>query len=217
MLLKNVSKSIKSWVSVVLVCACGISISYADGISCKDKSSQLFAKKLCQKDLKELREEFNEVHQTALLITDAPTKLIEDTHQLWSKRAQLCKNNRCLQHQFNMRIEDLNFYTSMNQSLTQHYIKFEHGKIAPQPVHLKIHQLTKDRIKIEGIAYRDPNNRPETQGIPLLAYTTSDQKQQIIDNENDCKYQIRYDKSLVKISTTQKGCDRFTGIFRLYD
>ena len=45
----------------------------------------------------------------------------------------------------------------------------EHGDLAKQPVHIQIHQLDKDKLKIEGIAYRNPNNRLETQILSLLA------------------------------------------------
>ena len=85
------------------------------------------------------------------------------------------------------------------------------------PVHLKIHQLTKDRIKIEGSAYRNPNNRVETQTIPFLAYTTPDAKTEITDNEHDCKYKFQYTKAVLLIKTQQKGCERFSGVYRLYD
>ena len=114
-------------------------------------------------------------------------------------------------------LDDLNIYISLNQSLTQHYLKFEQGQMAKQPIHLKIHQLTKDRIKIEGVAYRTPNYRAETQTIPFLAYTTTETKSQITDNEHDCKYNFNYSKAILTVSTEQKGCERFSGIYRLYD
>jgi hypothetical protein len=105
----------------------------------------------------------------------------------------------------------------MNQSLTQHFIKYEHGKIAKQPIHLQIHQLSKDRIKVEGIAYRNPNNRKEAQTVSLLAYTTPEKKNEILDNEHDCKYTLNFQKAILSVSTQQKGCERFSGIYRLYD
>ena len=59
--------------------------------------------------------------------------------------------------------------------------------------------------------------RAEAQAIPFLAYTTPDQKSQITDNEHDCKYQFSYSKALLAVKTSQKGCGRFAGIYRLYD
>lgn len=194
-----------------------MSISHAQALQCDGSDAPQFFKKLCTEAFAELRAAFNEHRQTTFLVTDAPIRLIEDTHQLWSNRLQLCKNTKCLEQQMNLRIEDLNFYTSMNQSLTQHYLRFENGKIAKQAAQLKIHQLTKDRIKIEGIAFRDPNNRLESQTIPLLAYTTTEQKHQILDNENDCKYDLNFQKAILIVDSKQKNCERFKGVYRLYD
>ncbi len=74
---------------------------------------------------------------------------------MWLRQTQQCKTNSCIQQQFDVRGDDLNFYASLKQTLTQHYLKFENGHIASQPVHLQIHQLAKDKIKIEGLAYRN--------------------------------------------------------------
>ncbi|MCO8042457.1 hypothetical protein OC498_07830 [Acinetobacter bohemicus] len=183
----------------------------------KQSNNNAAIKKMCSSDLDEPREKLANQYLTAFLITDAPLYLLKDTHQLWAKRIQQCKTLDCFKQQFELRLDDLNIYISLNQSLTQHYLKFENGYMAKQPVHLKIHQLSKDRIKIEGIAYRSPNNRPETQTVPFLAYSTPDTKTQIFDNEHDCKYQFRYDKAILKVSSPQKGCERFNGIYRLYD
>ena len=101
--------------------------------------------------------------------------------------------------------------------MTQHYLKFEHGAIAKQPVHLQVHQLSKDKIKIEGIAYRSPNNRIETQTISFLAYTTPDQKQNITDNENNCHYQFNFQKAILSVKSESKACNRFVGVYRVYD
>ncbi|MBP8099538.1 MAG: hypothetical protein KAY26_03655 [Acinetobacter sp.] len=219
MLLKYVSNSIKSIVSALFICTAATSISHAKALQCDDTDAPQFFKKLCTDSFSDLRTEFNEHFHTTYLVTDAPIRLIDDTQTLWTQRVQQCKNSNCLKQQMNFRIEELNFYTSMNQSLTQHYLKFEHGKISKQPAHIKIHQLTKDRIKIEGTAYRDPNNRAESQSIPLLAYTTNENKSEILDNENDCKYILNFQKSILIIDskTQSKNCDRFKGIYRLYD
>lgn len=203
--------------SALLLSTATIGITHAKALQCDGSDSPQFFSKLCSEAFSELRAEFNEHYQTTYLVTDAPIRLIDDTHQLWNQYIQQCKNSACLKRQMTLRIEDLNFYTSMNQSLTQHYLKFEKGRIATQPVHLKVHQLTKDRIKIEGIAFRDPNNRLKNQTIPLLAYTTNENKHAILDNENDCKYQLNFQKALLVVDSKQKNCNRFKGIYRLYD
>lgn len=217
MLLKNVSNSMKTIVSVLFSSYLGTTILHAQPVQCESKNSSQYSAQLCQDSLKELRLELNEQQHTSYLVTDAPLRLLDDTHQLWLQRVQQCKNVDCLKQQINLRIEDLNFYTSMNQSLTQHYLKFENGQISKHPIQLKVHQLSKDRIKIEGIAYRNPNNRLETQTIPLLAYTSPDKKNEILDNEHDCKYQLNFQKVLLVVNTVQKGCERFKGVYRLYD
>jgi uncharacterized protein len=174
MLLKTDIKLMKKFsILVCLSCLC-TSFSYAQVIDCDDPTSSSL-KKICSDQFKDIRQKLDTQSMTAFLISDAPQRLLVDTHQLWLNRLQQCKSLACYQQQMDFRIDDLNFYTSLNQSLTQHYLKFEHGAIAKQPVHLQVHQLSKDKIKIEGIAYRSPNNRIETQTISFLAYTTPDQ------------------------------------------
>ena len=215
MLLKTEFNHIKTCVSGFLFGSLLISTAtFAVPVQC-DKSASL--KRICHQSFEKLRHELNEKYLTAYLVTDAPIRLIDDTNRLWLERLKQCKANECIQQQFDVRYEDLNFYTSMNQSLTQHFLKFENGNISKLPVHLQIHQLSKDRIKIEGIAYQNPNNRKESQTISLLAYTTPDQKNEIIDNEHDCKYKLNFQKAILSIKTEQKGCERFAGVYRLYD
>lgn len=173
--------------------------------------------RICANHVKELRKELNSKSLTAYLVTDAPLQLLNDTQALWLSQIKQCKTNQCIKQQFSVRFDDLNFYTSLNQSLTQHFLKFENGIIATQPVHLQIHQLGKDKIKIEGIAYRNPNNKTDRQTFSFLAYTSPDKKNEITDNEHDCHYQFDFQKSLLVVKTQQKGCERFSGIYRLYD
>ncbi|PZO94906.1 MAG: hypothetical protein DI631_03870, partial [Acinetobacter johnsonii] len=134
---------------VYLSCLC-TSFSYAQVIDCDDPTSSSL-KKICSDQFKDIRQKLDTQSMTAFLISDAPQRLLVDTHQLWLNRLQQCKSLACYQQQMDFRIDDLNFYTSLNQSLTQHYLKFEHGAIAKQPVHLQVHQLSKDKIKIEGV------------------------------------------------------------------
>ncbi|ENX15327.1 hypothetical protein F895_01873 [Acinetobacter sp. CIP 64.2] len=204
----------KSGYIITLSCFCS-TFTYAEAIDCT--SNDLNANKICSKQYKEQRLKLNTKFLTAYLVTDAPLQLLHDTQSLWLNQVQQCKSKNCYQQQFDARLDDLNFYTSMNQTLTQHYLKYEHGKLAAQPVHLQIHQLDKDKLKIEGTAYRNPNNRLETQTQSLLAYSTPEQRSQIIDNEKKCQYQLDFQKALLIVKSEQKDCSRFTGIYRLYD
>ena len=199
---------------ITLSCFCS-TFTFAKSIDCSDRTLDL--KKICSKQYDEQRIKLNNKFLTAYLVTDAPLQLLHDTQRLWLKQLQQCKSKTCYQQQFETRLDDLNFYTSLNQTLTNHYLKFEKGQFAHQPVHLQVHQLTKDKIKIEGVAYRNPNNKLETQTIPFLAYTTADQKSEIVDNEHDCKYHFDFNKAILSVTTKQKGCERFAGIYRLYD
>lgn len=193
------------------------SITHAELIDCSQTTNSSSMKKICSTRFATSRTELDNKSLAAYLVSDAPIRLLKDSQLLWMKQIKQCKRMDCVQQQFEQRLNDLDVYTSLNQSLTQHYLKFERGQIATQPVHLKIHQLSKDRIKIEGIAYRNPNNRKESQTISFLAYTTPDNKSQITDNEHDCQYQFEFQKTLLNVKTQQKGCERFVGIYRLYD
>ena len=209
----NLIKTLCTLFSIGCLCS---TLAHAQKIDCSSPNTSSM-KQICAENFTESREKLTNHYMTAFLVSDAPVQLLEDTHTLWFKRLQQCKSLNCYKQQFELRTDDLNFYTSLNQSLTNHYLKFENGKIASQPVHLQVHQLTKDRIKIEGIAYRNPNNKLETQTIPILAYTTPDKKSEIMDNEHDCKYQFDFNKAILSVKTEQKGCERFVGVYRIYD
>lgn len=187
--------------------------AFANQNICTPTSTQM----QCSTQLDDFRLKLSEQYFTAYLITDAPLRLLQDTQKLWSYRIDQCQKISCFQQQFESRLDELNLFISLNQSLTQHYLKYENGTIARPAVHLKVHQLGKDKIKIEGIAYRSPKNRIETQTVPFLAYTTPDEKADITNNENDCKYRFNYQKATLSVSSQQKGCERFNGIYRLYD
>lgn len=216
MLLKTELNLVKYIYPLLFISAFCSVTTHANVIDCQSKpNAQL--KQLCHARFSESRQRLNDVSLTTLLITDAPLKLIKDSQTLWFNRLQQCKNYDCYQQQFEARIDQLNFFTSLNQTLTQHYLKFENGQIAKQPVHLQIHQLNKDNLKIEAIAYRNPNNASNKQSLSFLAYSNAAEKLQIQDNENDCKYDFKYQKSILVVSTEQQGCETFTGIYRLYD
>lgn len=176
---------------------------------------------LCQADTLTLHKQLKQLLFTTNMTTNAPTRLIQDTQLLWQKRVEQCKTKRCIAQQFDARNEDLNTYGSLNQSLTQHFIKYQQGQIAQPQVHLQVHQLDQNRIKIEGTAYRNPNNNKAKQTISFLAYRNQDQKNEIINNETACKYTFNFQKAILTVSLLQtqphKYCDRFVGTYQLYD
>lgn len=216
MLLNTDIKFFKTIASFIGLGCIYSSLSYAQEIDCSAPDNSAM-KTMCSSAFDQQRQKLKNQYLTAFLISDAPLRLLDDTHSIWLKRVQKCKTESCFNQQFELRTDDLNFYTSLNQSLTQHYLKVEHGKLAKHPIHLQVHQLSKDSIKIEGIAYRNPNNKKDTQTVPFLAYTTPEKKQNIVDNEHDCKYQFDFNKAILTVKTQQKGCERFTGVYRLYD
>ncbi len=174
-------------------------------------------KKICKPQLEEQKQQLENKGFIAYLISDAPTQLLLDTHQIWLNRLRQCQNFTCYQQQFDQRIEDLNYFISINQSMTQHYLKVENGQISKQPIYLKVHQLNKDNIKIEAIAYKNPNNQIKYQNKYFLGYTTSSDKISVLNNEDDCNYDFFYTKSYLKISSSFANCSDFVGLYRLYD
>lgn len=213
---------LKTGINVIKTLTIGLSIGffftgtvYAEAIDCSAKSYAQH--KICSDTFAKERSHLDNLYLTSLLVTDAPSRIVQDTQRMWNQRIKQCKTADCLRQQIELRADDLNIFVSLNQSLTQHYIKYEHGQFAEPQVHIKVHQLSKDQIKIEGTAYRSPNNRLEAQTIPFLAYTSPEQKTNITDNEHKCKYQFNYSKALLTVKTAQKGCERFAGVYRLYD
>ena len=130
MLLNTETKLINKPLTVLLLSVVGLSTAYAQPIQCNSTLNFANSKLICSDKLSPLREQLNDKYLTAYLVTDAPLRLIDDTHRLWFSRLQQCKNTACVKAQFELRLEDLNFYTSMNQSLTQHFIKYTNGKMA---------------------------------------------------------------------------------------
>ena len=189
-------------------------LTHAQLFGCQDSQDRSL---LCDHELSPVRQKVSQQTLTAFLVSDAPLRLLLDTQHLWFQRMQQCKTLKCYQQQFDQHLDDLNFYISLNQTLTQHYLKYEQGKLAKSAVYLKVHQLAKDNIKIEGTAYRNPNNQLDKQVLNFLAYTTPAEKNAVINNETDCKYQFEYGKALLSVKSSQKGCERFNGIYRLYD
>ncbi|MDQ8953451.1 hypothetical protein RFH42_10815 [Acinetobacter rudis] len=219
MLIKTDYLSMKSILTLLSLSSLAIfssSISHAQAIPCENPHQQAWKKMLCGNELKKQRLLLNDKYLTAYLATDAPIQLLEKTQQLWLNRVQQCTTRRCFEQQIDLRSEELNFYTSMNQSMTQHFIKYNRGKIAIPEVHIMVHQLSTDRIKIEGNAYLNPNNKNQQQRM-LLAYSSPDPKKPVLDNDRRCSYQMTFHKALLVVQSKQKECQHFTGHYRRYD
>ena len=165
--------------------------------------------------------QINQLYLNSNLVTNAPLQLLHDTQNMWQARLAQCKNKNCLEQQFDLRSEDLNAYSSLNQSLTQHFIKYHHGQIAQPQTYLQIHQLEQDKIKIEGWVYRNPNTSLDKLNFAFLAYLNNADKSKVTNNETACQYQFNYQKAVLVVTSTnhvnKKNCQRFTGIYRLYD
>ncbi len=219
MLIKTDYLSMKSILTLLSLSSLAIissSISHAQAIPCENTHQQAWKKMLCGNELKKQRLLLNDKYLTAYLATDAPIQLLEKTQQLWLNRVQQCTTRRCFEQQIDLRSEELNFYTSMNQSMTQHFIKYNRGKIAIPEVHIMVHQLSTDRIKIEGNAYLNPNNKNQQQRM-LLAYSSPDPKKPVLDNDRRCSYQMTFHKALLVVQSKQEECQHFTGHYRRYD
>lgn len=217
MLLKTEINLVKSLGSILCLAYLCMPQTYAQDISCTQTNTATL-KVICNNDFTPLRQALDERSLTTYLITDAPIRLIQDTQILWWSRLENCKSFDCYKQQFEDRLEQLNIFTSLNQSLTQHYLKYENGVLQEKnPIHLQVHQLDKNNLKIEGLAYKNPNNTPEKRGLAFLAYTTTDQKTLITNNENNCIYTFSYSKAYLTIKSDQKKCRIFNGIYRLYD
>ncbi|AOA58438.1 A1S_1983 family putative colistin resistance protein [Acinetobacter larvae] len=217
MLLKTDYPSMKKIFSLFFVASLGFATHSTYAASCKLGDQIVQDQPLCIADLDLQRKALNEQLLAASLVSDAPNQLLRDSQSAWLQRVRQCKSLTCRKQQFEQRVDELNFYTSMNQSMTLHYFKFNQGNLSYPAIQLRIHQLNKNRIKIEGFSYQNPNNLPEQQVINLTAYTTPEQKQRIRDNDSGCQYQLQFDKALLQIKSEQKSCNRFVGYYRLYD
>lgn len=210
-------KSILTLFSLSTLTLLSSQVCLAQAIICDPANTQSLHKMLCSNDFKQQRLSLNEKFLTAYLVTDAPTELLDVSQQLWQKRTLQCQSKQCIKQQFELRSEELNFYTSMNQSLTQHFIKYNQGEMATPNVHVMVHQLSKERLKIEGYAYLNPNNKANLQQSTLLAYTTPNNKNAVVDNDRRCSYKMTFSKAMLVIQSSQKECQRFSGYYRRYD
>ncbi|WP_227539715.1 hypothetical protein [Acinetobacter sp. MB5] len=200
----------------LLVC----SPSYANTPLCQHQPHKSHPS-YCKTQYKAEVQQINKLYLTSSLITNAPLRLLQDTQNMWRTRLSECKNKSCISQQFDLRSEDLNAYSSLNQSLTQHFIKYHHGQIAQPHTYLQIHQLDQNKIKIEGWVYRNPNASLDKLSFAFLSYLNNAKKTKVTNNETTCQYQFNYQKTLLQVTSTNhvthKNCNRFTGTYRLYD
>ncbi|KAA8735459.1 hypothetical protein F4V57_01265 [Acinetobacter qingfengensis] len=185
---------------------------------CSQKTVQRFDGLVCKdKNLSSLNDVIKAKYLSAQLMSNAPLKLLKTTQIGWQHYVQECKTTRCIQQQFEQRINDLDLFTSMNQSLTQYFIRQNIEQRHTPLTQLQLHQLDKNRIKIEGIQYRNPNNAENTRVRYLRSYTSPDQFSQVIDLETKCKYSLERQGHLLKFSSKDGSCRYFTGIYKLFD
>lgn len=180
--------------------------------------SKLLRKHVCQDEqLKAHNEEIKAQYLQAQLMSNAPLKLLLLTQQQWENFVSKCKNKTCIAQQYERRIDELVYLTSMNQSLTQHFVRYVDGKVDPQSTSLQIQQLDRNRIKIEATQFRNPNNSDTARYAHLRSYTTADALQEISDLDSRCQYKIERQFSILKLESDEENCKRFTGIYKLYD
>ena len=210
----------KAFGCMVLLNVLACSQSYAYQFLCETQA-QHARPHYCKKQYNAEVAQLNQLYFSSNLVTNAPLRLLQDTQKMWRTRLNECKNKTCFSQQFDIRGEDLNAYSSLNQSLTQHFIQYRHGKIAQPHTYLQIHQLDQNKIKIEGWVYRNPNANAEKLTFAFLAYINNADKTQVTNNETTCQYKFDYQKALLHVSSTnhvaQKNCQRFAGVYRLYD
>lgn len=192
--------------------------AFASLPDCNVKSAQVFQKMVCKNsELKQLNQQIQETYLTTQLMSNAPLNLLKISQMAWENYVKQCKNARCIQQQFEQRIDELTLLTTMNQSFTQHYIRYKASTIDPQMTQLQIQQLDKNRIKIEGIQYRNPNNSEQNRIIHLRSYTSPDQLTEITDLDSKCKYTLQRTAHTLNFYSTDHKCKRFIGIYKLYD
>lgn len=185
---------------------------------CEKKLSGAFDQKVCShQELKDLNQQIREKYLNAQLMSNAPLKLLETSNRAWEKYVKSCKSVQCIHREFEQRIDDLTFFTTINQSLTQHYIRYKSAAIDSQMTHIQLQQLDKNRIKIEGIQYRSPNNSEATRIAYLRSYSSPDHLTDITDLENKCIYSLIRTDHTLEFQSEDPKCQRFVGLYKLYD
>lgn len=181
-------------------------------------STQAYADHLCS--TKRLCDAINLEKQQILtlskqtqFVSNAPLSILDITQTLWQKRMFSCKTKPCLLEQLAQHTQELNEFATLNQTLTQHFIQNQHGKIATRHAYLQIHQLEQNKLKIDGYAYTHQYQMKQH----FLAYSQSTDLNNITNNEDGCRYNIKLSKALLNIQSEQKKCQLFAGNYRRYD
>ena len=186
--------------------------------NCAVKQQHYFDQMICKDDnLKTLQSDVHEKYLATQLMSNAPLSLVQHSQHAWDKFTRLCKSKACIQRQLEQRLDDLTLMTNLNQSLTQHYIRYRDGRNTQQMTTLQLHQMDKNRIKIEGMQYRNPNNSENARIAYLRSYTSTALDEKIIDLETRCTYQLVRSKYSLAFSSDDQKCQRFVGIYKLYD
>ncbi|TXJ08306.1 MAG: hypothetical protein E6Q25_05915 [Acinetobacter sp.] len=192
--------------------------SFAEMVDCTQNNRDFFHKTVCQNtELHQMSRGIQEKYLNTQLMSNAPLLLLQVAQQGWENYVRQCTSKHCIKTQFEQRMDELTFLTSMNQSLTQHYMRFKNAKIDRQTTHLQLQQLDKNRIKIEGLQYRNPNHQDRNRIAYLRAYTSPQDINEITDLESKCIYQLKRSALTVQLQSKNKHCQRFDGIYRLYD
>lgn len=197
----------------------GVSITaHAQLPDCEKKQNQTFEKSVCQNnDLNALNSQIKEKYLSAQLMSNASLALLSLAHEDWIKYVKSCKNRQCIQQQFEQRLDDLTFIINMNQSLMQHFVRYDPQQKNQQMVTLQLQQLDKNKIKIEAMQYRNPNNSEHQRIAYLRSYTSPDLTETIVDLETKCHYSINRFGHVLEFKTEDQKCKRFIGIYRLFD
>lgn len=192
--------------------------TYAQLPDCTKKQNQKFEIQVCKhENLKILNQQIKEKYLSAQLMSNAALPLLARVHQDWLNYVKLCKNQQCIQQQFEQRLDDLTIIINMNQSLTQHFIRYNPKQKDAQMVTLQLQQLDKNKIKIEATQYRNPNNSENQRIAYLRSYTSPSLQDPITDLETKCVYTIERTGHVLEFKTEDQQCKRFVGVYKLYD
>lgn len=199
---------------VMLMFGCGVELAAAAQSGCVQDWGQKFCK---HQHIKTSYQQLQEKWQSTLLLSNAPSRLLNASQQGWMHFAKQCKSASCVTRQFEQRIDELTMLTNLNQSLTQHYIAIKNRKLTQPFIHLQLQQLDKNRIKIEGVRYDNPNAAPSKAIQYLRAYAPPNQLADLTDLESRCKFSLIRTSYGLKLQSASQKCQKFVANYRLYD
>lgn len=171
----------------------------------------------CKDNYKTQRDQVSNLLDTTQQTTNAPLHLINETQNLWLHRIYKCKADKCIQNELSSRIDELNTYSSLNQSLTQHFFKYTQGKVATPNTYLQIHQLDQKRIKVEGLSYTHKHHEKGQHFLIAYSNNTTKESIQLKNTDDQCIYELKQSKALLTLKSDQPTCQHFSGVYRLYD